>query len=120
MPNLKLAKPPKIEVTLDHEGQKVAFKMKPVTMEVEDALDDCSREIRRINENPDSKPLERTTAIAAQLDVLLLPVPVAAGDVPRDIPPPSEILLAAYEAGQVEGIQIRKLVDDMVTQARPT
>lgn len=120
MANVKLRKGSKVEVTLDYKGRKVAFKMKPITLKVEEELDDCSREIRRVNENPDSRPLERTSVIAAQLDVLLEPVPAPAGDVGEAVPPPSEILLEGYEAEDLEGVQVRTLVDDLVTQARPT
>jgi hypothetical protein len=113
---------PGIEVELEWKGQKLDFKMKPVTLEVEDELDECSREIQRVNENSDSRPIDRTQAIAAQLDVLLVPLPRPAGDTGGESTPtkPTDILLPAYEAGEVTGMQIRKLVDDMVTQARPT
>jgi hypothetical protein len=104
----------------DRAGTKAVYEMVPVTLEVEEELDDCTKEIDRLQEDPETQPLERMEAIVAQLDVLL----TREGAGPDDDKPekPSELLLAAYTAkpGRITGMEIKELVREMVQYSRPT
>lgn len=120
---IKMAKvDPGITVEVGPSDDTVEFKMLPITQEVEDDLDDCSREIQRVMEQENSTPRDRCESIVAQLDVMLAPLPRPAGDVVSDAAKrkPSEILLAAYDAQKITRSQINDLVDKLVAAGRPT
>lgn len=120
---IKMAKvDPGITVEVGPSDDTAEFKMKPITQEVEDDLDDCSREIQRVMENPDSTPRDRCEAIVSQLDAMLEPLPRPAGDVlsDRQKRTPSQILLPAYDEQKITRAQINDLVDKLVAAGRPT
>lgn len=101
----------------DRNGTNAVYKMKPVTLDVEEELDDCSREIDRLAEDPETRPLERLEAIAAQLDVLLTREDAPPGEKPLK---PTDLLIPALKAKKVTGMEIKELVREMITAARPT
>lgn len=120
---IKMAKvDPGITVEVGPPDDTVEFKMKPITQEVEDDLDDCSREIQRVMENEDSTPRDRCESIVNQLDAMLEPLPRPAGDVVSEKAKrkPSEILMAAYDSQKITRAQINDLVDKLVAAGRPT
>jgi hypothetical protein len=120
---IKMAKvDPGITVEVGTPDDTVEFKMKPITQEVEDDLDDCSREIQRVMENPDSTPRDRCESIVAQLDAMLEPLPRPGGDVVGEHQKrqPSEILMTAYDSQKITRAQVNDLVDKLVAAGRPT
>jgi hypothetical protein len=131
------ARDPGVRVELgEHAGAIVEFRMRPVTMQIEEELDALQDESRRVEANPDSKPYDLCEAEVKQLDIILEPVATPAGDAPRTVPTvPSEILLGdvgdpdadppreprkGYVTGDVTRAQIRHTVERIVQAARPT
>lgn len=107
-----------VTVELDNrKGLNAVYKMKPITLDVEEELDDCAREIDRLAEDFETRPLERMEALAAQLDVMLTREDAPPGDKPLK---PTDLLMPAYKAGDVTGMEIKDLVREMITAARPT
>lgn len=110
---------PGVRVELGEGSDVVEYKMRPVTMAIEEELDQLEREAREIEANPDAKPIDHCEAEVKQLDIILEPLPRPAGDQKTD-PKPSEILMPAYEKGDVTRAQIRHTVSRIVAAARPT
>lgn len=112
---------PGVTIELGSGTDAVEFKMKPVTLDVEEALDEVHREIDRVAENPDSGPLDRMEVQLKQLDVLFDPLPRPGGDVDTGRPKtPSEALLPGYKDKKVTARQINNLIGRMMEAARPT
>lgn len=112
----------------------VEYRMKPVTLEIEEQLDELEAESRRVAENPDSKPIDYAEVELRQLDIVLEAMPRPAGDQKTD-PVPSELLLGdvgdpdatpprparpGYVTGDVTRAQILSLVSRITQAARPT
>lgn len=102
----------------DRMGTKAVYEMVPVTLAVEEELDEATAELDRLAEEEATQPLERMEAIVAQLDVLL----TREGAGPDDDKPekPSELLIPAYKALKITGMEIKELVREMVQYSRPT
>jgi hypothetical protein len=112
---------PGVQVELGREGAVNTFRMKPITIDVEEELMDVERELNRVREDENARPIDLMKAQVAQLDVILEPVPVPAGDGETSKPKtPSEALLPPYEQGKVTARQINHLVNSMMSAARPT
>lgn len=136
---IKLAKPnpdDQVRIELGREGDIAQFRLKPITIDVEDELEVCQENILGALE-PDFEAAEhedneegeddttrrvrlareqRIKLVAAkvsQLDVLLEPVDGRKRT-------PSEILLQEYERGAVTRDEIDKLILDIVEAGRPT
>lgn len=130
------ARDPGVRVELGEGSNVVEFKMIPITMEIEEALEDLRRQSQEIEANPDSKPIDLAEAEVAQLDVILEPVAAPAGDRERTCPTvPSEILIGdegdpeatpprepvpGYKTGHVTRSQIQHTVARVIEAARPT
>lgn len=105
------------------KGDKVSeFKMKIVTLAVEEELEDVQEEMDRVAAASGSKPLDRMEAQVKQLDVLFEEMPRPAGDVDAVGRPktPTEALIAPYKDGKVTARQINSLIGQMMEAARPT
>jgi hypothetical protein len=130
------ARDPGVRVELgEHLGSISDFKLKPITMEIEEELNELQRVSRQVEENPDSKPFDLAEAEVKQLDVILEPVARPAGDGPREELLPSEIMLGdlgeetgdpprprreGYVTGAVTRSQIQATVIRVIEAARPT
>lgn len=134
---LKLpARDPGVKIELgDQSTGIVEYRLKPITMEIEEELSDCERRAREVEGNPDSRPLDLCEAELAQLDIVLEPMPRPAGDIGNGDPLPSTKLLGdpgdpgadppkpkvpGYKTGDVTRSQIRSLVERVTAAARPT
>lgn len=127
---------PDVRVELGEGSNIVEFKLKPITLEIEEQLEDLARRNREVEANPDSKVMDITVAEVAQLDVILEPVASPAGDRPRTVcTVPSEILIGqrgdptaeppveerpGYVTGAVTRAQIQHTVQRITEAARPT
>lgn len=112
---------PGVTIELGKGTDAVEFKMKAVTLSVEEELEEVHRQIDRVAENPDSKPLDRMEAQLAQLDVLFEPLKKPAGDVDTGrATKPSELLLPGYKNNEITARQINNLIARMMDAARPT
>lgn len=112
---------PGVTIELGKGTDAVEFKMKAVTLSVEEELDGVHREIDRVAENPDSGPLDRMEVQLKQLDVLFEPLPRPGGDVDTGrAQTPSEVLLPAYKSEEITARQINNLIARMMEAARPT
>lgn len=110
---------PGVKVELGEGSDVTEYRMKPVTMEIEEELKQLERETLELESNPDAKAYDLTEAEVKQLDIILEPLPRPGGDTKVD-PKPSEILMPAYEKGEVTRAQIRHTVARIVSAARPT
>lgn len=106
----------------DRMGMKAVYEMVPVTLAVEEELDECTAELDRLTEESATQPLERMEAIVAQLDVLLTRegAELATGEEDDKPSKPSELLIPAYKALKITGMEIKELVREMVQYSRPT
>lgn len=127
---------PGVRVELGEGSDVVEFRLKPVTLEIEEALTEMQRESREVEANPDSKPLDVCEVEVKQLDILLEPVAGPAGDRERTVPTvPSEILIGdlgdesaepprpprpGYVTGAVTRGQIQATCQRIFEAARPT
>lgn len=120
-------------VELGPEGSLVEFRVKPVTLEIENELADIQLENQRIEENPDSRPQDFAEAEIRQLDVILeaTEAPVNASAVTKV---PSEVLLGdlgdpeatpprerreGYLTGAITRAQIREVTARIMATVRP-
>lgn len=109
----------RVELGSQKDGSLTEYRMRPVTMEIEEELDQLQRESLELEANPDSKPIDLCEAEVRQLDIVLEPLPRPDGDSGSD-PTPSELLIPSYKNGDVTRSQIRHMVGRIVASARPT
>ncbi len=125
---------PGVKVELGQGDELTEFKMKPVTIDIEEELNECIRAAADVEANPDSKPIDLAEAEVAQLDIILEPLPRPAGDTKEDRKP-SELLIGdvgdetadppvrprpGYVTGDVTRAQIQSTVARIISAARPT
>jgi hypothetical protein len=115
---------PKIDpgVTVDiadpESGTEHHFKMIPITLEVEEQIEELQKETTAVENNPDSTPVDRMEVQVKQLDIVLVPVERPAGDKFEE-KTPTELLIPGYKDGKVTATQIRALVQNIVERSRP-
>jgi hypothetical protein len=108
---------PGLNVEIEVPGDRIYdYKAIPVTIDVEEALEELEGEIQRAEER-DTTPLERVELQLRELDCILRPRDDAAGDPPEKV---SELLLPAYEEKKVTAMAIRDLSLQVLTEIRPT
>lgn len=123
MPRVKMGKvDPKLDVEIEIPGDKTYdYKAIPVTLDVEEELEELEAEVRKVEENPDSTPQDRVRCQLQQLDCILRPKDRPAGDTGEGPPEKvSELLMPAYEDRKVTAMVIRNLAIDILNGIRPT
>jgi len=111
---------PKATVEIPHDGKTLDFKVLPITIDIEEALEACQKTAFEVQNDERSGPLDLFTAEAEQLDVILEPVARPAGDQATAPPQPSAILIEAYKGKKFTRSQLRGLVGEIIEAARPT
>lgn len=125
---------PNIKVELGPNPDSVVeFKVKPMTLEIENELSDIRRENAAVEENPDSGPQDYAEAELKQLDVVLeatnanknqgapttVPSEVMLGDPgDPDADPPVEPR-PGYLTGAITRLQIQETVARILNAIRP-
>lgn len=99
-------------------GAEYHFSMKPVTLDVEEELEEAQKEVVQVESNPDASPVDRMEVQLKQLDIILEPQARPGGD-SFDEKTPTELLLPGYKEKKVTATQIRSLVSQIVERSRP-
>lgn len=113
---------PDVTIELGVKGALTEFKMKIVTLAVEEELEEVQDEMDRVASSSGAKPLDRMEAQVKQLDALFEEMPRPGGDTVREgrVKTPSEALIPPYKEGKVTARQINALIGQMMEAARPT
>ncbi|HWC08901.1 MAG TPA: hypothetical protein VG458_07610 [Solirubrobacterales bacterium] len=112
---------PNATIEIGQGSNLVDFKVLPITLDREEELHDIQQRASDLQISGRARPLDLFTVEAEQLDIILEPVKVPAGDVPTTKETtPSKILIEAYKAKQFTRAQLQGTVGQIIDAARPT